>query len=366
MQKYIWQNPEFPNFIYDKETILALLADVKLKQGYLLGKMSNVGFENDKIAFVNVLVQDIIKSSEIEGLKLNVEQVRSSIAQKLGLDIGGDILVERNVEGIVEMMLDATQSYDKEITEARLLGWQAAMFPGGYSGLYKITTGEYRNDKNGSMQVVSGPTGPETIHYEAPPAVNLKSEMAKLIDFINNENETDLIIKAGIVHLWFVIIHPFEDGNGRIARALTDMLLARNEKSANRFYSMSSQIKKERKAYYNALKITQSDSIDITPWLKWFLLNLEKAIDASEDLLEGVFKKVDFWKKNQNTILNERQIKILNKLFDGFEGNLTTSKWAKLCKCSQDTATRDIADLVQKGILKRIGSGPATKYLQVE
>ena len=363
MKNYIWQNPEYPNFTYDKTIILKLLAEVKLKQGYLLGKMAGIGFKNNNKALLNVLAEDVIKSSEIEGLKLNKEQVRSSIAKKLGLDTSVDIFIDRSIEGIVDMMLDATQNYDKELTEERLLGWQSAMFPCGFSGLYKIITGAYRDDKNGPMQVVSGAIGHEKVHYEAPPAASLKSEMHALTNYINNEKDTDLIIKAGIVHLWFVIIHPFEDGNGRIARALTDMLLARSENSSNRFYSMSSQIKKMRKSYYEALQITQSNSVDITEWLKWFLENLLCAIENSEELLKNVWRKAEFWQRHKDIILNERQQTILNKLFDNFEGNLTTSKWAKICNCSQDTASRDIADLVQKGILEKTGDGRATHYL---
>jgi len=366
MKTYIWQNPKYPNFTYDKEVILALLSKVKAKQGFLLGKMSNIGFDSHQITVLNILTEDVIKSGEIEGVSLNIEQVRSSIAKRLGLDIGGDIYVERNVEGIVEMMLDATQNYDKPLTEERLFGWQAAMFPGGYNGMYKIATGQYRSDKTGAMQVVSGAIGHEKVHYIAPPAENLDEEMAALLDFINNETETDWIIKAGIVHLWFVIIHPFEDGNGRIARALSDMLLARSENSSSRFYSMSSRIKAVRQDYYKALEITQKSSINITDWLVWFLENLFKSIENSDILLNKVLKKAAFWRNNQNTIFNERQIKILNKLFDDFEGKLTTSKWAKICSCSQDTAIRDMLDLVEKSILKKQGGGRSTHYILCE
>lgn len=360
---YIWQNSSYPNFTYNKELILSLLSQVKLKQGYLLGKMSGLGFENNKRTVLNVLTQDIIKTSEIEGLELNIDQVRSSLAKKLGLDIENDIYIERNVEGIVDMMLDATQNYDKPLTHDRLFGWQAAMFPSGRSGLYKIVVGNYRDDKDGPMQVVSGAIGHERVHYEAPPAETLEDEMSKLLDFINEENDVDLIIKAGIVHLWFVIIHPFEDGNGRIARALTDLLLARSEHSSNRYYSMSSQIKKVRPSYYKILEITQKDNIDITQWLKWFLENLLCAIDNSDEILSNVLRKAEFWQRNQNLSLNERQIKILNKLFDNFEGKLTTSKWAKICSCSQDTATRDIVDLIEKDILIKEGEARATNYV---
>ena len=363
MKKYIWQSPQFPNFTYDKDLIIPLLSSVRLKQGVLLGKMQSIGFENSQKAKLNVLTEDVIKSSEIEGLKLNAEQVRSSIAKRLGLDIGSDIYVERDVQGVVDMMLDATINYDKPINEDRLFGWQSAMFPSGRSGLYKIKVGEYRDDKNGKMQVVSGALGHERIHYEAPGADIVSQEMKKLIDYINNEANTDLVIKAGLVHLWFVIIHPFEDGNGRIARALTDMLLARSENSSDRFYSMSSQIKKVRKSYYEILQITQSQSMDITPWLKWFLENLSFAIDNSDKLLNDVFKRAEFWEKNKSQVLNDRQIKVLTKLLDNFEGKLTSNKWAKICNCSHDTANRDLTDLVNKNILKKVGEARATHYI---
>jgi len=363
MEKYIWQNHEYPNFTYDKELILYLLGEVKLKQGLLLGKMETIGFENDKSRVVlNVLTEDVIKSSEIEGLKLNLEQVRSSLAKKLGLDINQDIYVKRDVQGIVDVMFDAIHNYQNELTEDRLFAWQSAMFPSGRSGLYKIKVGAYRDDKAGAMQVVSGAIGHEKVHYEAPPANILKPEMDKLITYINEEKCTDLIIKAGIVHLWFVINHPFEDGNGRIARALTDMLLSRSENSSNRYYSMSSQIKKERKAYYKILEITQKSSLDITEWLKWFLENMIIAIDNADGLFKDVMLKAEFWKNHGTVSMNERQTKVVNKLFDNFEGKLTTTKWAKLCNCSQDTATRDITDLMNKGILLKQGEARATHY----
>lgn len=360
---YIYENKNWASFTWDKDIILNLLFQIKEKRAYLLGKMSSLGFDIKEKAILNVLTEDVIKSSEIEGQKLNTEQVRSSIARRLGINIGGDIFVERDVEGIVEMMLDATQNYDKKITKDRLCGWQSAMFPGGFSGLYKIKIGSYRDDKNGPMQVVSGAIGKEKVHFEAPAATVLDDEMGKLIDYINNENNTDLIIKAGIVHLWFVIIHPFEDGNGRIARALTDMLLARSENSSNRFYSMSSQIKKVRKSYYKALEITQHSSLDITPWLQWFLENLLLAVDNSEELLKSVLQKAEFWNKHKDIVFNKRQFEILNRFMDDFKGNLTTKKWAKICNCSHDTATRDIADLIEKGILIKQGEARATHYL---
>ena len=363
MKKYIWQNPEYPDFTYDKDLIITLLSEVRLRQGLLLGKMQRLGFENSKHTLLNVLTEDVIKSSEIEGVKLNIEQVRSSIAQRLGLDIGGDVYVERDVQGIVDMMLDATLNYDKPVTEDRLFGWQASMFPGGRSGLYRINVGKYRDDRNGPMQVVSEPVGHEKVHYEAPPASSLDAEMERLLNFINNDNSTDLVLKAGIVHLWFVIIHPFEDGNGRIARALTDLILARSENSSERFYSMSSQIKKERKSYYEILQLTQTDNLDITLWLKWFLENMLAAINSSENLLNDVFKKTEFWNLNKSVTFNERQIKVLKKILDNFEGNLTTQKWAKICNCSHDTANRDITDLINKNILIKQGEARSTHYI---
>lgn len=360
---YIYENQNWANFTWDKNIILDLLFKIKEKRAFLLGKMSSLGFDIKEKALLNILTEDVIKSSEIEGQKLNTEQVRSSIARKLGINIGGDIFVERDVEGIVEMMLDATQNYNKEITKDRLCGWQSAMFPGGFSGLYKIKTGDYRDDKNGPMQVVSGSIGKEKVHFEAPAAAVLDEKMNKLIDYINNDDKTDLIIKAAITHLWFVIVHPFEDGNGRIARALTDMLLARSENSSNRFYSMSSQIKHVKKSYYKALEITQQSSLDITPWLQWFLENLLLAIDNSEELLKSVFKKAEFWNTHKDIIFSKRQSDILNSFMDDFKGNLTTKKWAKMGNCSHDTATRDIADLIEKGILIKQGEARATHYV---
>ncbi|MDR0724345.1 MAG: Fic family protein [Endomicrobium sp.] len=361
---YIYQNPKWPNFIWNEHLINDLLSKVKLKQGYLLGRMDSLGFEIKEKAFLNILTEDIIKSNEIEGQLLNVEQVRSSIAKRLGINADSDINVNRNVEGIVDMMLDATQHYDKSITKNRLLGWQASMFPTGFSGLYKIKIGSYRDDSTGLMQIVSGPIGKERVHYQAPSAVTLDKEMNILLSYANNKYETiDLVIKAAIIHLWFVIIHPFEDGNGRIARALSDMFLAKSENSSNRFYSMSAQIKKERKAYYKVLEITQKSSLDITSWLKWFLENLILAIEASGGLLENVLQKAEFWKKYQGVPFNKRQIKMLNKILDNFKGNLTTTKWAKMTHSSQDTATRDIVDLIKKNILVKRGNARTTHYI---
>ncbi|MBR6162814.1 Fic family protein [bacterium] len=365
MKKYIWQNPKYPDFTYNKDVIMPLLSLVRLKQGMLIGKMQTVGYNNNQHAKLNVLTEDVIKSSEIEGLKLNVEQVRSSVAKRLGLNIGSDIYIERDVQGIVDMMLDATINFNEPMTVKRLFSWQASMFPNGRSGLYKIKTGTWRDYKKGKMQVVSGALGHEKVHYEAPDAEVIPKEMSRLINYINRKQDTDLVIKAGIVHLWFVIIHPFEDGNGRIARALTDMLLARSENSQDRFYSMSSQIKKVRNSYYKVLEITQKSSVDITSWLKWFLENLIISIDNSQLLINDVLKRAEFWDKNKTQVFNDRQIKVLTKLFDNFEGKLTAKKWAKICNCSHDTANRDLADLVNKNILKKCGEARATHYILV-
>lgn len=361
--KYIYQNNDWHKFRYVGDKLQKPLLEIKKTQGYLLGKMDALGFDIKNSANLKILTENIIKSSEIEGDILNKDEVRSSIARRLGIDIAGEVQVSRNIEGVVEMMLDATHNYNKPITHERLFGWQAALFPTGYSGMHKINVGQYRDDKLGAMQVVSGSIGNEKVHYEAPKAETLQKEMSDLIDYINNDNKNDIVIKAGIVHLWFVVLHPFDDGNGRIARALTDMLLSQSDNSALRFYSMSSQIQKNRKMYYDILEKTQKGSMDITNWLKWFLENLLTAIKSSDELLSEVIKKAEFWQKNSDVIFNERQKKVLNKFMDDWQGNLTTSKWAKMCNCSQDTATGDINDLISKKILKRIGEARNIHYI---
>ena len=361
--KYIYQNTDWHSFRWYGEKIQNLLLEIKKSQGYLLGKMDSLGFDVKNNALLQVLTENIIKSSEIEGQILDKHLVRSSIARRLGIDIGGETPVSRDIEGVVEMMLDATQNYSSNMTKERLIGWHAALFPTGFSGMYKINVGNYRNDELGPMQVISGYTGNEKIHYEAPKAGLIEGEMNELINYINTEKETDFLIQAGIVHLWFVILHPFDDGNGRIARALTDMILARSDDSKFRFYSMSSQIQKNRKSYYEILEKTQKGSMDITNWLVWFLENLLIAIQSSGEITDKVLQKAEFWQKNSNLVFNERQIKVLNRFMDNFEGNLTTTKWAKMCNCSQDTATLDINDLIDKKILKKTGKGRATHYL---
>ena len=360
--KYIYQNTDWHSFRWCGEKINNLLLDIQKAQGYLFGKMDVLGFEVKNNASLNIITENIIKSSEIEGEILNKEQVHSSVARKLGLDFNPDISVGRNIEGVVDMMFDATQNYDKPLTHDRLFSWHASLFPTGYSGMYKIEVGQYRSGKNGPMQVVSGSIGREKVHYEAPDAQYLHSEMNELINYINND-DTNLLIKAAIVHLWFVILHPFEDGNGRIARALTDMVLAKNDNSSYRFYSMSSQIQKNRKAYYDVLEKTQKGSMDVSTWVEWFLENLLIAVNSSDIILQKVLKRAEFWQKNINVTFNDRQKKVLYRFMDDFEGNLTTTKWAKICNCSQDTATRDIADLIDKKILKKAGTGRSTHYL---
>ena len=361
--EYIYQNTQWHKFTWNGEKVLKLLPEVKLAQGFLLGRMNSLGFEIKNDALLNVLTESIIKSSEIEGEFLNPEQVRSSIARKLGLEITSNIALERNVEGVVEMMLDATQNFDKPISKERIIAWHAALFPTGYSGMYKIRVGDYRNDSTGPMQVVSGSVGKEKIHYEAPCAKILDIEMNDLINYINQNDDIDLLIKAGIVHLWFVILHPFDDGNGRIARVLADMMLAKSDNLNFRFYSMSAQIRKERKSYYEILEKTQKGTLDITNWLLWFLENLLISIQNSNELLGNVLKKAEFWQKHLGTSFNDRQRKILNKLFDGFEGHLTSSKWAKICNCSQDSSSNDINDLIDKKIFKKIGKAKNTHYV---
>jgi Fic family protein len=368
--KYIHERPEWPQFRWKDESLAALLADVRHRQGRLLGRMEALGFSLREEAVLRTLTEDVIKSSEIEGEKLHPETVRSSIARRLGMDVGGLKPTDRNVEGVVEMMLDATRNYDQPLTEERVLAWHASLFPTGRSNMRRIRVGLWRDDKDGPMDVVSGPVGRERIHFRAPAAARLDEEMARFLEWFNNvfadRPEIDPVLKAGMAHLWFVTIHPLADGNGRIARAIADLWLARSENSSQRFYSMSAQIREEHKNYYEILEETQRDGMDITPWLNWFLGCLGRAIDGAEILLESVLVKARFWDAIGETPVNERQRRILNRLLNGFKGKLTSSKWANLTKQSQDTAHRDIVDLVNKGILAR-GSegGRSTSYTLV-
>lgn len=357
MKIYIHEKKDWTNFTWNNKQVMLKLGEARNLQGKLLGQMESLGFDLQNEAVLNTLTLDVLKSSEIEGEYLEKEQVRSSIARRLGMDIAGAIESERHVEGIVEMMLDATQRYDLRLTKDRLFGWHAALFPSGWSSLYKITVADWRKDTTGPMQVVSGPMGKEKVHYQAPNSDRIENEMHKFLQWFKNENDIDLVLKAAIAHLWFVTIHPFDDGNGRITRAITDMILARSDKSIRRFYSMSAQIRIERKQYYEKLENTQKGDSDITEWILWFLQCLINAIDSTEETLSKILYKAEFWKSHSTTILNARQQKILNKLLDGFDGKLTTSKWGKINKCSQDTALRDIQNLIKKNILQKEASG---------
>ncbi|WP_288804743.1 Fic family protein [uncultured Novosphingobium sp.] len=360
---YIHERPEWPKFEWRADELAATLANVRHRQGRLIGRMEGLGFSLRKEAVLHTLTEDVLKSSEIEGEQLDKEQVRSSIARRLGMDIAGLVPAERNVEGVVEMMLDATQNYSAPLTEERLFAWHASLFPTGRSGMTKIIVGGWRDDANGPMQVVSGPIGRERVHYEAPAAPRLPDEMAALLDWMERDAGIDPVIKAGLAHLWFVTIHPFEDGNGRIARAIADLYLARSEQSQQRFYSMSSQIRVERNRYYDMLEATQKGGLDVTEWLRWFLDCLERAIDRAEETLASVMGKARLWDAIKGQPISERQRLVINRLLDGFEGKLTSSKWAKLAKCSQDTAARDIDDLVKRGILVRSEArGRSTSY----
>jgi Fic family protein len=358
MQKmYIHELHDWPRFDWNRERLAEPLAAVRHRQGRLIGRMEALGFNLRQEAVLQTLTADVLKSSEIEGEKLNAEQVRSSIARRLGMDIGALKHADRNVEGIVEMMLDATRDYDQPLTAERLFSWHASLFPTGRSGMSKIRVGAWRDGSTGPMEVVSGPVGKEHVHFEAPAAARLDGEMKAFLDWFNRPPDIDEVLKAGLAHLWFVTIHPFDDGNGRIARAIADMVLARSENSPQRFYSMSAEIRQERAAYYDILEQTQKGTLDITPWMEWFLGCLGRAIDGAQTVLSAVLAKARFWERIQGTSINERQRLVLNRLLDGFEGKITTSKYAKFAKCSQDTALRDILPLVESGILVRNPKG---------
>jgi Fic family protein len=354
---YIHELADWPHFRWNNEALANPLAEVRHRQGLLIGHMGALGFDLRQEAVLQTLTADVLKSSEIEGEKLDAEQVRSSIARRLGIDIGALKPTDRNVEGVVEMMLDATRHYDQPLTTDRLFGWHAALFPTGRSGMRKIRAGAWRDDSDGPMQVLSGPVGKERVHFEAPAAPRVDKDMNAFLDWFNADTDIDPVMKAGLAHLWFVSIHPFDDGNGRIARAIADMALARSENSPQRFYSMSAQIRQERNAYYEILERTQKASMDVTPWMEWFLACLGRAIDGAQTFLRAVLAKARFWERIRGVAINDRQRLVLNKLLDGFEGKLTTTKYAKLTKSSQDTALRDIADMVEKGVLVRSSEG---------
>ncbi|MCE2494811.1 MAG: Fic family protein [Alphaproteobacteria bacterium] len=353
---FIWQRPEWPQFRQDEARLGRVLADTRHAQGKLLGRMEALGFDMRSEATLRMLTEDVVKTSEIEGEILAPDQVRSSLATRLGLDAGGLQAPDRNVDGVVEMTLDATRNYAAHLTEERLFSWHAALFPTGYSGMRRIHVGEWRDDTDGPMEVVSGPIGRQRFHYSAPPAGRLGDEMSAFLEWFQGARSMEPVLAAGLAHLWFVSIHPFEDGNGRIARAIADMALARSEDSPERFYSMSAQIRLERNAYYDILKATQKGGLNITDWQIWFLECLGRAIVSARNTLAAVLAKASFWEAHASDVFNERQVRILNRLLDGFEGKLTSSKWARMNRCSQDTANRDIRALIDRGVLVR---GPA-------
>ena len=354
---YIWQASDWPSWRYDLAALAGPMAEVSRAQGLLMGRLADVGMALRDQASLAVLTEDVVKSSEIEGEHLNVESVRSSIARRLGVDIGALAPVDRHAEGVVEMVLDATANRDASVSRERLFGWHAALFPTGYSGLVRITVGGWRDDASGPMQVVSGPVGRRRVHFEAPPAVHLETETSRFLDWTNRASDEPPLIKAGLGHLWFVTLHPFDDGNGRIARAIGDLLLARADGSPQRFYSLSAQIQRERKAYYDILEHTQKGTLDVTAWLAWFLKTLHRAVDQAQHTLDAVLTKARFWQRFAGAPINARQIKLLNRLLDGFDGKLTSSKWAAIAKCSTDTALRDINELLVYGVLRKSSAG---------
>ena len=360
---YIWEQDSWPTFVWDNNVLAYPLAQASRVHGQLLGKMEGLGFKLREEAHLQTLTVETVKSSEIEGERLEQQQVRSSIVRRLGMDVAGLVPEDRHIDGLVEMMLDATGNYSTPVTEDRLCGWHAALFPTGYSGMNTIQVGRWRNDADGPMQVVSGPVGRRKVHYEAPPADRLPEEIARFLQWLEIPGEFDPLLVAGLTHLYFVTIHPFDDGNGRIARAITELTLARADCSAQRFYSMSAQIHKERREYYDQLEHAQKGGVDVTQWLQWFLECLSRAIASADGALAAVIRKARFWERFAQEPMNARQVKVLNRLLDDFEGKLTTSKWARLAKCSQDTAYRDILDLVErKALQKDPGGGRNTSY----
>jgi Fic family protein len=361
---WIHEHPDWPALTWDAETLASRLADIRHRQGRLLGRMESLGFELRREASLETLTTEVVTSSAIEGETLNPEEVRSSIARKLGIEIGGYVSAGRDVEGIVEMMIDATRNFDRPLTRERLFDWHAALFPTGRTGMQRITVGAWRPASAGPMQVVSGPAGNERVHFEAPAADRLEAEMARFLGWFEEGTGIDPVLKAGIAHLWFVTIHPFEDGNGRVARAIADMALARADGMRERFYSMSAQIETERADYYAQLERQQRGSVDITGWLAWFLDCLGRATGSAEETLSAVLYKAEFWGIANREPVSDRQRLVLNRMLDpAFEGYMNTSKYAKLAKCSNDTALRDIGDLVDRGLLvKNPSGGRSTSY----
>lgn len=363
MSFYIYQQTKWPQFYWENDTFMASLSTVRNMQGKLLGKMESIGFALKSEAFLQTLTLDVLKSSEIEGEILEPDQVRSSIARHLGMDVAGLVSSDKNVDGVVEMLLDATQNYEEPLTKERLFNWHCSLFPTERNGMYKLIVGNWRDDYHGAMQIVSGAMGKENVHFQAPDADKIDSEMAVFFQWFNNEHKLEPVLKAALAHFWFVTIHPFNDGNGRIARAITDMLLARADGSSQRFYSMSAQIKTERKEYYTILEKSQKSNLDITSWIDWFLNCLTNSLNETNFILAKILHKHFFWMENSTLSLNDRQKSMINKLLDGFDGKLTSSKWAKINKCSADTALRDIQDLINKEILrKELAGGRSTNY----
>jgi Fic family protein len=360
---YVWEAADWPEWRYDLSALAPALAETSHAQGLLFGRLADVGLPLRERASLAALTDDVVKTNEIEGEHLDVESVRSSLARRLGVDIGALAPVDRHVDGVVEMVLDATANFGAPLSAKRLFGWHAALFPTGYSGLSRIRVGAWRDDASGPMQVVSGPVNRRKVHYEAPPASSLKKEMPRFVDWANAGTSEPALIKAGLAHLWFVTVHPFDDGNGRIARAVGDLFLARADGSPQRFYSLSAQIQRERKAYYDVLERTQKGTLDVTEWLGWFLATLGRAMTSAQSTLDTVLGTARFWQRWAGTPMNERQVKLLNRLLDGFEGKLTCSKWAAIAKCSPDTALRDINELMALGfVAKSEAGGRSTAY----
>ena len=365
--RYIWEHKDWPKLTWDENSLYKLIANVAHEQGRMQGKLESLGFDLRNEAQLVTRTEDVVKSSEIEGERLDYNEVRSSIARRLGLDAGGIVHASERVEGVVEMMHDTTQKYDEILSAERLFAWHAALFPTDIAGTAGIQIGCWRDDRNGPMQVVSGQIGQETVHFQAIPANRVDEEVSLFLNWFENFGEMHPLLIAGLAHLWFLTIHPFEDGNGRIARAITDMALSRSEKFTQRYYSMSSQICADRKAYYRILEVTQRGSVDVTNWMSWFLDCLLRSIKRSDTTLNTVLKKAQFWARFAQESLNSRQIKVMNRVLDGFSGKLTSTKWAKMAKCSQDTATRDINDLIERGGLKRDrAGGRSTSYSLAE
>lgn len=363
MGDYIHDLPDWPAFRWNDKALATPLSAARHLQGLLAGQMQALGLKARDEAVLRTLTDDVLKSSEIEGERLDADQVRSSVARRLGLDIAGLKAADRHVDGVVEMMLDATQRYDQPVTSERLFGWHAALFPTGRSGMHRIAVGAWRDDRSSAMQVVSGPVGRERVHFEAPAAQRLDAEMARFLDWLNDDTATEPVLKAAQAHLWFVTVHPFDDGNGRIARAIADLLLARSEGSSQRFYSMSAQIREQRDDYYAILERTQRGTMDITAWMQWFLACLTRAIEDAQGTLSGVVEKARYWERLRDVPLNDRQRLVITRLLEGFDGKLTTSKWATLTKSSADTALRDIQQLVERGVLvKGSAGGRSTSY----